>query len=131
MAMKIKFANDTEIEYLEAYEGPEFFDGASRRVLKVITRPGIIGLDALNTILSTEANCSQLTLTNESPDVNDPTALPIINIYDHYQLKMSIGQEPMVVGENAETGEQVKEDRIVFKLGRLTPIEIKLKQLGL
>ena len=38
---------------------------------------------------------------------------------------------PVVIGVDELAGEETKSERVVVKLGRLTPIEIKLAELGL
>lgn len=80
------------------------------------------GLGAVNEILSDAASLAQVKHVNEEAQAED--------VFDNYQLKMSLSLKPIVVGED-ETGQVKTEERIVFELGRLTPIEIKLAQLGL
>lgn len=119
--MNIKFTNGTNFEYLNALETSTFYDNANRRMLEISMAKDIITLDELNTILSDSANTTQIHLTNEE--------LGIENIYDNYEIKMELAVKPVENGID-ENGETIKEERIVFKLGKLTTIEKQLKALG-
>ena len=125
---KIKFANGTEWVHEEAVETSEFYDGTTRRTLTVRLAPDKgVALDAVNDVLSNSANTDSVTLSN----YGDDGALIGQCVYDHYQIKIEVAQRPTVVGSDEITGEETKADRISFRLGRLTPIEIKLAALGL
>lgn len=119
--MNIKFLNGTDFEYLNAFETEEFYNGASRRTLTFECEVGVISVDELNTVLSSEENTQNIELSNGD----------ITNIYDGYVLKCKCGIENKLI--NTETPEQaaVYEDRLVFKLGKRTYIEEQLKKLGL
>lgn len=119
--MNIKFANGTNLEYMNALETSTFYDNANRRMLEISMAKDTIALDELNTILSDSANTTQIHLINEE--------LGVENIYDNYEIKMELAVKPIEVGTD-ENGEIIKEDRIVFKLGKLTTIERQLKALG-
>lgn len=120
--MNIQFANGTNFEYLEALETSTFYDNANRRMLEISIAKDTIALDELNTILSDSANTTQIHLINEE--------LGVENIYDNYEIKMELAVKPVEIGTD-ENGETIKEDRIVFKLGKLITIERQLKKLGL
>ena len=125
---KINFANGTEWVHEEALETSEFWDGTTRRTLTVRLAPANgVTLDAVNAVLSEPANTDSVMLSN----YGDDGALIGQGVYDHYQVKIEVAQRPTVVGADETMGEELKEDRISFKLGRLTPIEIKLAALGL
>lgn len=119
---KIVFANQAELACLLVEEGPEFYDNANRRVLTVQAAKSAAGLDELDTLLGSAANLTKLRHVNTENGAED--------IFDNYQIKMELSARPVSVGQ-AEDGQVLTEDRIVFKLGRLTPIELKLAQLGL
>jgi hypothetical protein len=121
--MIINFANDKTVEYLEALETEEYFNGASRRTLTFECAPNAIGIDELNTILSKESNLSSLTLVNEEANVS--------RIYDGYVLKLKVGIENKLVQAESADKPAIYEDRLVFKLGKRTYIEEQLKKLGL
>lgn len=118
---KIKIAN-TEIEYLNALETEEFYNGASRRTLTVTCAPDAIGLDTLNALL-TEEDLASITMTN--------TDTGAANIYDGYVLKLACGIRNEKVQEETPENAAVYADRLVFKLGKRTYIEEQLKKLGL
>ena len=120
MALKIKFADSkhTEVEYLNAIESEEYFNGASRRTLTFDIARDAIGLDALDA-LCTEDNCKKLELINEEEGIT--------NIYEGYVLKLKIAVEPVLV----DAEKQTYEDRIKLKLGKRTYIEEQLHALGL
>lgn len=120
--MKIIFANKKELEYIEAMETSTFYDNANRRMLEISMAKDVIALDELNAILSDSANTTQIHLVNEEMGVE--------NIYDNYEIKMELALKPVDAGTD-ENGDAVKEDRIVFKLGKLTTIEKQLKALGI
>lgn len=119
--LKIKIAN-TEIEYLEALETEEFFNGASRRTLTVTCAPDVIGMDALNALL-TEENLASVTMTNDE--------VGAINVYDGYVLKLACGIQSRLTQAETPDTPAVYEDRLVFKIGKRTYIEQKLHELGL
>ena len=119
--MKIIFANNKELEYIEALETSTFYDNANRRMLQFIVDKDAIALDELNAILSDSTNLTQLHLVNEEEGAE--------NYYDNYEIKMELAMRPEVV-MSMEDGTELKEDRIIFKLGKLTTIEKQLKVLG-
>ena len=118
MALKIRFADKTEVAYLNAVETEEYFNGASRRTLTFDIARDAVGLDALDA-LCTEENCTRLELINEEDGIT--------NIYEGYVLKLQLGVAPVLV--DAEM--QAYEDRIKLKLGKRTYMEQKLHDLGL
>ena len=119
--MKIIFANNKELEYIEALETSTFYDNANRRMLQFTIAKDAIALDELNAILSDGANLTQLHLINEEEGAE--------NYYNNYEIKMELTMRPEVVA-SMEDGTEFKEDRIIFKLGKLTTIEKQLKALG-
>ncbi|MBQ9959985.1 MAG: hypothetical protein IJP01_06475 [Oscillospiraceae bacterium] len=118
MALKIRFADKTEVPYLGAVETEEYFNGASRRTLTFDIARDAVGLDALDA-LCTEANCAKLELINEDEGIT--------NIYEGYVLKLKLAVEPVLV----DAEKQTYEDRIKLKLGKRTYIEEQLHALGL
>lgn len=120
--MKIIFKNEEAFEYIEAMETSTFYDNANRRMLQITMATDAVALETINAIISDETNLTQIALVNEEENIT--------NYYDDYQIKMSLMVKPEVVGTD-ENGVDIKEERIVFKLGRLTPIEKQLKALGI
>lgn len=121
--MNIKFANNTAVEYLNALETEERYNGASRRTLTFECAADAISIDELNTLLSDEANTAEITLTNEE--------MKIAHIYNDYKLKLKCGIESKLVQAETPDSPAVYEDRLVFKLGMLTFIEKQLARLGI
>ena len=120
--MKIIFKNEETFEYIDALETSTFYDNANRRMLQITMSKDAVSLEKINDILSDETNLTQITLVNEEENIT--------NYYDDYQIKMSLTVKPEVIGQD-ENGADIKEERIVFKLGRLTTIEKQLKALGI
>lgn len=121
MSLKIKIA-ETEIEYLDALETEEFYNGSNRRTLTVTCLPDAISVDELNSLL-TEDNLASVTMSNIEDGVT--------NVYDGYVLKLACGiQRTLVKGETPDTA-ALYEDRLIFKLGKRTYIEEQLHKLGL
>ena len=119
--MNIKFLNGINLEYLNALETEEYYNGASRRTITFECAVGTISVDELNTVLSGEANTQSIELSNGD----------VTNIYDGYVLKLKCGIEnKLITAETPETA-AVYEDRLIFKLGKRTYIEEQLKKLGL
>lgn len=118
MALKIRFANGTEVLYTAAVETEEYFNGASRRTLTFDIARDAIGLDALDA-LCTEDNCKKLELINEDEGIT--------NIYEGYVLKLKLAVEPVLV----DAEKQTYEDRVKLKLGKRTYIEEQLHLLGI
>lgn len=119
--LKFKIA-ETEIEYREAIETEERYNGSTRRTLTITCADDAIGVDALNAML-TEGNLASITMTN--------TETGAVNIYDGYVLKLACGiQSKQVQAETAEAP-AVYADRLVVKIGRRTYIEQKLHELGI
>lgn len=119
--LKIKFANNTEVEYIEAFETEEFFSGASRRTLTVYCAENAIGVDALHNVIKNEANTAAIIMGDEN----------VQNNYSGYVLELACGINPVLVTPQTPEAPAVYENRIVFKLGKRTYIEQALKNLGL
>lgn len=117
--MKIRFANGFSMDYIEAYETEEYFNGSSRRVLTFYCDPSNFSIDSLNKELSDENNTKSIQLINED--------MGITNIYEGYVLKLKLGIEPYQINNDPP----MFEDRVVFKLGKRTVIEQKLNELGI
>lgn len=111
-----------EMEYLDAIETEEYYNGASRRTLTLTCAPDAISIDALNALL-TEENLASITLYNEESGIS--------NVYDGYVLKLSCGIKSELVQAETPDRAAVYEDRLVIKLGRRTYIEEQLHRLGL
>ena len=128
MALTITFndANHTQVEYIHALEGPEYFDNANRRSLRFELKKDEISLDTLNALL-TQENCKTLTLHNDGQPTedNDQTTDPVTSVYENYSIKGKCSCEPVVVGHDEDTNAEIKEDRIIFVLYRKTPTEIE------
>lgn len=115
--MNIKFTNGKTIEYLNAVISEEYANGASRSVITFECDP-TTGVDEINAILSDENNVATITLTGDDG---------IQSIHDGYILKLKVGLES--VPQYTEDGPRYAE-RLVFKLGKLTYIEQKIKQIS-
>ena len=116
--MKIEFANGKTIEYLNAVISEEYANGASRSVITFECDPAAAGVDEINAVLSDENNVATITLTDDKG---------IQSIHDGYILKLKVGLES--VPQYTEDGPQYSE-RLVFKLGKLTYSDQKIKQLS-
>ena len=130
--LKIQFSNtNTEVEYLSALETEEFFNGSSRRTLTITCAPDAISLDALNALL-TEENLASVTLVNTSAGTDEEgNALTVTNVYDGYVLKLSCGIRNELVQTETPDSAAVYADRLVFKLGKRTYIEERVRKLCL
>jgi len=118
MALKIRFANGTEVPYLTAIETEEYWNGASRRTLTFDIARDAVGLDALDTLCS-EENLARLELCNAEAGIT--------GIHEGYCLKLKLAVERVL----ADGEKQLYEERIVLKLGKRTYIEQQLHKLGL
>ena len=115
----------TSIQYLRAFEEPQYWDNANRRSLRFECAADAISLDELDKLLSVEENCKTLTLTNDGAPMSEseqPTE-PTTNIYSDYCIKGRCSKEPVLVGNEEDTNAEIYEDRIVFLLYRKTPTE--------
>lgn len=119
--LKIKIAK-TEIEYLDALETEQFFNGASRRTLTVTCAPDAISVDTLNALL-TEDKLASVEMTNDENGAQ--------NVYEGYVLKLECGIKAVLVKAETPDNAAVYADRLVFKLGKRTYIEEALHKLGL
>lgn len=115
----------TSVQYLRAYEEPQYWDNANRRSLRFECAADAISLDELDKLLSVEANCKTLTLYNDGAPTMDMEQQtdPITNIYSDYCIKGRCSKEPVLVGNDPDTNAEIYEDRIVFLLYRKTPTE--------
>ena len=116
--MKIKFANNVEQSYIEAFETEEYYNGASRRTLTFEIDPSDCDIQTLSD-RCTEANLTSIELINEEEGIS--------NIYEGYVLKLQVGIESRLI--NADTN--TYGDVVVLKLGKRTYIEQRLHELGL
>lgn len=119
--LKIKIG-EKEIEYLEAIETEEYYNGASRRTLTVTCTADAISLDELNALLC-EENLASIKMKNTEENAE--------NIYDGYVLKLNCGINAVLTQTETPETAAAHEDRIVFKLGKRTYIEEQLHKLGL
>lgn len=119
--LKIKIA-ETDIEYLDALETEEHYNGSFRRTLTVTCMPDAIGVDALNALM-TEENLASVTLVNTETNASA--------IHEGYVLKLKVGIENKLVQAETTDTPAIYEDRLVFKMGKRTYIEQKLHELGL
>lgn len=118
--MKIIFNNGSEINYQRAEDivfTHEYAEGYNRETMTATLPAGEVPLGQLNTLLSDEDNLSSLRLL-----ADDGTQ----NIYNNFVIKLRCGTERRLVDED----EQLYSEVVVFKLGKLTYIEKKLKELG-
>lgn len=121
--MKIIFANDTELTYLNAIETEEYWGGSNRRTLTFTCNTSAMDVDSLNTILSNEKNTKKLELVNEEMNVS--------NIYDGYTMKLKVGIDKELSQPSTPNDPPIYEDKLIFKLGQPTYIEQQLKNLGI
>lgn len=135
--MKIRFKNGKEIDYINAIETEEYFNGSNRRTLTFECDVNSVSVDELNNTLSSEENVSEITLTSEQIAMLLPEgeelmqSQPLQNIYNGYVLKLKCGIESKLVSTETTETQAVYEDRIIFKLGKRTYIEEQLHKLGL
>lgn len=135
--MKIRFKNGKEIDYINAIETEEYFNGSNRRTLTFECDVNSVSVDELNNTLSSEENVNELTLINEPLSMLLPEgeelmqSQPLQNIYNGYVLKLKCGIESKLVSTETTETQAVYEDRIIFKLGKRTYIEEQLHRLGL
>lgn len=115
----------TVIQYLRAFEEPQYWDNANRRSLRFECAADAISLDELDKLLSVEENCKTLTLTNDGAPMSEAEQQtdPTTNIYSDYCIKGRCSKEPVLVGNDEDTNAEIYEDRIVFVLYRKTPTE--------
>ena len=115
----------TVIQYLRAFEEPQYWDNANRRSLRFECAADAISLDELDKLLSVEENCKTLTLTNDGAPMSEAEQQtdPTTNIYSDYCIKGRCSKEPVLVGNDEDTNAEIYEDRIVFMLYRKTPTE--------
>ncbi len=121
MSTKLIFSNGEEINVVRVEEGPEFYDNAQRRVLRAEVQSGEAGLEDINTLLSNGTNLAQIRHVNTENGAED--------VFDNYKVKMELAVRQVAVGQNSY-GEELTEEHIIFKLGRLTPVELRLQELG-
>ena len=115
----------TVIQYLRAFEEPQYWDNANRRSLRFECAADAISLDELDKLLSVEENCKTLTLTNDGAPMSEAEQQtdPTTNIYSDYCIKGRCSKEPVLVGNDEDTNAEIYENRIVFMLYRKTPTE--------
>ena len=115
----------TVIQYLRAFEEPQYWDNANRRSLRFECAADAISLDELDKLLSVEENCKTLTLTNDGAPMSEAEQQtdPTTNIYSDYCIKGRCSKEPVLVGNDEDTNAEIYENRIVFVLYRKTPTE--------
>ena len=125
--LTIQIGNEN-IQYLDAVETEEFFNGSSRRTITVTCESTAISIDKLNSLL-TEENLKSITVTNDKIANSDGSSLT--NIYDDYVLKLSCGIQNVLVKNDTPDSAAKYEDRLIFKIGKRTYIEEQLHKLGL
>ena len=133
--MEIKFANGQGMEFTASFEGEEYYNGYSRRVLTVEFDPDKTGIDRLNRVLSDEDNLAQITLTGTAPVRADQQTAAVretvTNIFDGYVLKLECGIKSVLRQPETNGMPAVYTEKLIAKLGRRTYIEQALKNLGL
>lgn len=111
-----------EMEYLDAIETEEYYNGANRRTLTITAAADAVGVDELHAAL-TESNLASVTLSNTDPEVS--------NVYDGYVLPLACGMQSVQTSEETPEIPAKYEQRLVLKLGKRTYIEEQLRRLGL
>jgi len=105
--MKIIFNNGTELEYTFALESKEFYKNAQRECIAFKCDSTTISLDALNAILSNEANLETITL------IGEVDGKEVREILSNYVIKMELTLKPEII--EAETSDATKEfDRLAL-----------------
>jgi hypothetical protein len=122
--MKLKFTNNTFIDYLYYMESEEHYNGSTRRIIQFNCDPSVISIDELNAILSNEENIKTFTMLY-------PNEEDIYEVCDGYVLKLKCGIESILVAPETSDHPAVYEDQLVFKLGKRTYIEEQLHKMGL
>ena len=116
--MEVNLANKSSFNYDRAFEGEEFFDGASRRVLTLeCSKTKETSLDSLYSLISSEQNTETITLTNGE----------ITNVYKDYVILLSIGIKKKPI-ENPDSPPE-HENYIEIKLGKKTYAEKQQEEL--
>lgn len=123
MALTITFANGRQLPYLSALETEGYYSGASRRTLTCQLAADATGLDALNLLLSDEANTETITLANTQDGST--------SLHSGYVIKAELAVKPVPVAAETPDAPAQSEERIVFTLARRTYIEQQLARLGL
>lgn len=125
--LTIQIGNEN-IQYLDAVETEEFFNGSSRRTITVTCEATAISIDKLNSLL-TEENLKSITMTND--EITNSDGSNLTNIYDDYVLKLSCGIQNVLVENDTPDSAAKYKDRLIFKIGKRTYIEEQLHKLGL
>lgn len=129
MALKIKFADGNEVEYISAVEMEEYYNGSSRRTLTFGIAPGTVNIQELSD-LCTEDNCKVLELTNDDVVLQDKqgAVVPgsVTNIYEGYALRLNIG-----IKQEYDAIEEKSYEIVELKLGKRTRIEQALHDMGI
>lgn len=127
----ITFTDGTTLDYLQALETEEYYNGANRRTLTLTCVRDAIGMDALDALISVEANVQDIKLQVHEDAVGKKKAVDSTNIHSGYVLKLSCGVEQRMVSlETADAPAQYA-DFIVFKLGKRTYTEEALHKMGI
>ena len=116
------FSNNQSFPALRVEEGPEYYQDANRRVLTVQLPKNAVSLDALDALLANVENLAEVRHQNDENGAQD--------VFSNYSINMGLAVKNVPVGED-EDGAAITEERIEFKLARLTPMESRLKAAGL
>ncbi len=127
----ITFANGFNMDYLQAFETEEYYNGANRRTLTFTCSKDAIGMDALNTLISNEANVQDIELHVHEDATKLQKEVNAANIYSGYVLKLTCGMEQRMVSTETTEAPAKYEDFIVFKLGKRTYTEEALHKMGI
>lgn len=120
--MVVKLANNSTFDFRMAFEGEEFFNGSNRRVLTLeCKKTDEISIDTLYSRLSSETNTATIKLINDEDIVT--------NTLGGYVLLLAVGIKQRYI-ENLDLPPET-EDYIEIKLGKRTPIEQQLFDLGI
>lgn len=128
--LKVKFADNREIECLYVNGSKQQYQGFNRDTLEFVFKFENISLDELNNIFNNQELTSTMYLITDTQLSNGEPSVQSFR-YDDYILKVSITMRPEVIQSESSDNPEITEDRVYVSMAQLTYIEKRLKILNI
>ena len=118
--IQLKFLDESVLDLINANISTEFIEGKTRSILE-LEFPSSYSMEELKTFFTDRHNCTVLTIGSEG-QWYEPT-------HDYYTILSFCGYMSVKTETDESTGKELFENKLLVKLGKLTPEEIEIDQL--
>ena len=117
--VKIKFADNTELDVIQVNGSSIFYQNATRDSLEFVFNKQQYDLNTIDNVFSDADKVRTITIEDEQGQ----------HVYNDYVLKVSIRSERIIIEKGDSTKPDVTEERVFAKVAQQTYIEKLLEQM--